>query len=265
MDTITRGQVNHSAAEIYDAFFLPALFEEWPARVLESAQIKSGQSVLDVACGTGVLTLAVDEKVKPNGSVIGLDINEGMLAVARIKAPAIEWRQSQAESLPFPDDQFDAVVSQFGLMFFDDRHTAIQEMVRVLKPGGRLAIAVWDSLDNTPGYAAMTALLQRLFGNSVAEALEAPFVLGNLHTLQALFDAVALDVDIHTCQGTARFPSLTSWMFTDIKGWTLADKLDDTQFNLLLKEGKEELQKFVGEDGTVSFSSPAHIVTACKK
>lgn len=265
MNSSERGQVAGSAAEVYDEFFLPALFQEWTGRVVGAAHIEPGHRVLDVACGTGVLTLEAAGRVGPGGSVVGLDINEGMLAVARKKSPAIEWRHGQAESLAFPDDHFDAVISQFGLMFFEDRRAAIEEMTRVLRPGGRLAIAVWDSLDNTPGYAAVTNLLQRLFGDQAADALRAPYSLGDKRVLRALFQNVGLDdVRIKTDRGTARFPSVQSWMYTDVKGWTLADLLDDDQFDLLRREAERELRPFVDEDGAVSFSAPAHIVTAIK-
>src|SRR5688500_16775452 len=134
MDRTDRGQVNSSAAEIYESFFVPALFQEWAGRVADTAHIQLGQRVLDVACGTGVLARAAADRAGAGGSVTGLDINEGMLAVAAQKAPHIDWRQGQAEALPFEDGTFDAVVSQFGLMFFDDRAAAIREMRRVLRP-----------------------------------------------------------------------------------------------------------------------------------
>ncbi len=265
MDDTLKGQVTSNAAEVYDQFFLPALFAEWPERLLEAARIGPGQEVLDVACGTGVLALAAADRVGPQGSVVGLDINEGMLAVARTKDATIDWRHGRAEALPFPDRSFDAVVSQFGLMFFEDRVAAIQEMLRVLRPGGRLAIAVWDSLDNTPGYAAVTELLRRLFGNQVAEGLEAPYILGDLQALRTLLDhAGVAAATIETQRGTARFPSIESWMYTDIKGWTLASLINDTQFELLLEEARQELQPFIGADGSVSFRTPAHIITASK-
>jgi SAM-dependent methyltransferase len=171
-----------------------------------------------------------------------LDINEGMRAVARTKSDFIEWRYGQAGNLPFSDNRFDRVISQFGLMFFDNRQAAIQEMMRVLKPGGRLAIAVRDTLDNTPGYAAVTQLLKRLFGVSVADAMRAPFCLGKIEDLDTLFTAANLNVEIQTHPGTAKFPSLESWMYTDIKGWTLASIIDDAQFELLLNEAKISLK-----------------------
>ncbi|MBN2501714.1 MAG: class I SAM-dependent methyltransferase [Anaerolineales bacterium] len=265
MDDITRGQVNDSAAQVYDQFFLPALFKAWPERVLATAGVKLGQDVLDVACGTGVLALAAAEKVGPDGAVIGLDVNAGMLAVARGKASIVEWRRGRAEELPFPDRSFDVVVCQFGLMFFDDRRTAIREMMRVLRPGGRLVVVVWDTLENTPGYLAVTRLLHRLFGDEVAEAIRAPYMLGDKQVLHTLFASVDLaEVGIQTHQGMARFPSLDAWMYTDVKGWTLAGVLDDAQFELLLEEAKTDLGRFVGENGKVTFPAPAHFVRIVK-
>ena len=180
MNDMNRGQVVRNAAEVFDQFFVPALFDKWPARVLEAAGVKEGDAVLDVACGTGVLTLAPDEKVGANGFTTGVDINDGMLSVARKKSSGIVWRNGWAESLPYSGGSFDAVISQFALLFFEDKRTAIREMARVLKPGGQLAIAVWDSLENTPAYAAVTALLARLFDDQTANALRAPFILGSV-------------------------------------------------------------------------------------
>lgn len=265
MDHINKGQVNTSAADIYDEFFVPALFQEWTDRVVDAANIQAGQHVLDVACGTGVLSRTLAERVGENGSVIGLDVNEGMLAVANRASPKIEWKQGNAEDLPFEDDSFDGVVSQFALMFFDNRQKAIQEMMRVLKPGGQMAVAVWDSLDNTPGYAAMVDLLLQLFGEDAANGIRAPYILGNKDELTSLFNnADVKKFEIKTLHGKARFPSIESWVFTDIKGWVLADMIDDEQYAVLLKEAKQILSSFVQDGGSVEFAAPAHIVSAVK-
>lgn len=265
MNESERGQVPANAAQVYEEFFLPALFQEWPDRVIAAARLQPGQRVLDVACGTGVLTVAAADRVGSKGSVVGLDINPGMLAVARRKSAHIDWRHAPAEQMPFPDQSFDAVISQFGLMFFEDRGKAVSEMARVLKPNGRLAVAVWDSLENTPGYAAMTNLLQRLFDDEVANALRAPYVLGDPQAFRSLFiDAGFADVTLITIAGTARFPSLKSWMYTDIKGWTLANDLNDVQFDRLQREAELALVDFVREDGSVRFAAPAHILAARK-
>ena len=125
-----------SPAEIYDEFFVPALFHPWASVVTDAAAIAPGQSVLDVACGTGVLARAVADRVGLSGSVAGLDSSEEMLEVARRKSDTIEWRMGRAEAIPFPDESFDAVVSQFGIMFFEKPAGALREMIRVLRPGG---------------------------------------------------------------------------------------------------------------------------------
>jgi SAM-dependent methyltransferase len=213
-----------------------------------------------------VLAREAARRVGPDGSVIALDPNEGMLAVGRRAAPVIEWRSGRAEALPFADSAFDAVVSQFGLMFFEDRVAALKEMWRVLRPGGgRLAVAVWDALDRSPGYAAMTALLRRLFGDRIANEMRAPFVQGDPEELRSLFAQAGIpDVEVRTLDGTARYPSLEAWVRTDVKGWTLADLIDDAQYRTLLEEAARELSPYVQADGTVVFRSPAHIATATK-
>jgi ubiquinone/menaquinone biosynthesis C-methylase UbiE len=265
MEHIDKGQVSNTAAEVYDEFFVPALFQDWTAIVLDAASVTSGQRVLDVACGTGVLARAAAYRVGDSGSVVGLDINDGMLAVARRNAPNIDWRQGQAEDILFDDQSFDAVVSQFGLMFFDNRAAALAEMMRVLRPDGKMSVAVWDKLENTPGYAAMVTLLERLFGEEYANGIRAPYNLGDTKKLeQILADADIGQFEITTHRGTVRFPSLEGWLYTDIKGWVLADMLNDDQFDLLQSEAPKALGEFVNDDGSVSFSSPAHVITATK-
>lgn len=266
MDDTLEGQVTRSAAEVYEEFFVPALFRQWAPRVADAAGLGPGQRVLDVACGTGVLAREAAGRVGPSGAVTGLDRNEGMLAVARREAPGIEWRPGRAEALPFADGAFDAVISQFGLMFFEDHLAALKEMWRVLRPGsGRLAVAVWDALDRSPGYAAMTALLRRLFGERVANEMRAPFALGDPEVLRSLFARAGIPgVEVCTLDGTALYPSLETWVRTDVKGWTLADLIDDAQYRTLLEQAERELSRYVRGDGTVEFRSPAHVATATK-
>ncbi len=259
-------QLSATVAEVYESFFVPALFAEWPDRVLAAAGVGAGQRVLDVACGTGILARTALVRVGAGGQIVGLDLNQGMLDVARRKAPMLDWRLGRAEALPFAAESFDVVVSQFGLMFFQDRTAALREMMRVLRPGGRLAIAVWGALDATPGYAAMVDLLVRLFGEEMASSLRAPYNLGDTRALRSELRAAELPgATIATEVGTACFPSIDDWVFTDIKGWVLADRLDDEQFDRLLQSARRELRRFVVADGAVAFAAPAHIITATKQ
>jgi SAM-dependent methyltransferase len=188
-----------------------------------------------------------------------------MLAVARRMAPGIAWRHGLAEALPFPDGAFDAVICQFGLMFFEDRGKALGEMWRALRPGGRLAVAVWDAAERSPGYAAMIGLLERLFGSRIADALRAPFVLGDPPAFRAAFGRAGIpEVAIETVIGAARFPSIESWVQTDVRGWTLADMIDEAQYQRLLGAAEQELKRYAEPDGTIAFAAPAHIATATK-
>src|SRR5262245_45203551 len=151
-----------AGAAAYEELLVPALFQEWTARLIDRAEIQPSHRVLDIACGTGVLARAAAVRVTHSGSVVGLDPAPGMLAVAKRLAPEIEWQPGTAESLPFPAESFDVAVSQFGLMFFTDRRQAIREMLRVVTRGGRIGVVVWDSLENIPAYAAEVALVHRI-------------------------------------------------------------------------------------------------------
>lgn len=259
------GQVTAGAADIYETFFVPALFGEWAPRVVDTARIARSDDVLDIACGTGVVAREALARIGPDGSVTGLDRNADMLAVAARVSPEITWREGMAEDLPFDDGSYDSVLSQFGLMFFEDQVAALKDMYRVLRPGGRLVVAVWDSLERSPGYQAVTDLLQRLFGTSIADAMRAPFTLGDTADVYGLFDRAGIkDVTLETMTGTANFPSIDAWVHTDVKGWTLADLIDDEQYTVLEAEARKDLARFADDDGRVSFASPAHLVSATK-
>jgi SAM-dependent methyltransferase len=255
-----------SPAEVYDELFVPALFARWAPRVADAATIGLGESVLDVGCGTGVLACAAVERVGAEGRVVGLDPNEQMLAVARRKSAAVAWQLGRAESLPFEDAAFDAVVSQFALMFFESKPAAIAEMLRVLRPRGRLVIAVWDALERAPGYLALTELLRELFGTNVAGAMHGPFVLGDRHELMRLLaGAGAAGVEVKTQPGIVSFVSADAMISSERACvWTLGGLLDEQQFAQLRQRAPGVLQPFIRRDGSVQFDCPAHIVFATK-
>lgn len=253
-------------AEVYDEKFVPALFGPWGPVVADAAGVARGQAVLDVACGTGVLALAAAAIVGPEGRVAGLDANPEMLTVARGKSADVEWREGRAEELPYPDASFDAVVSQFGFMFFDDRPRALAEMMRVLKPGGRLAVAVCGAVERSPGYAAFAALLDRLFGTEVGDAFRAPFSLGDPADLRDIAAAAGVeDAALEERDGVVRFRTIADMVATERACvWTLGGILGDEQFDLLLRESETALRPFTDADGIVNFDMPGLLLTARK-
>jgi ubiquinone/menaquinone biosynthesis C-methylase UbiE len=255
-----------SPAEVYDEFFVPALFAQWGPVISAVARLKPGDRVLDVACGTGALTLAAAERVGQHGSIVGLDASPEMLAVARRKPTRIEWVEGTAEALPLPDQSFDAVVSQFGFMFFQDRAAALREMMRVLRPAGRLAVAVCGAVEDSPGYSAFAELLDRLFGKSIGDAFRAPFVLGNPETLLGFARKAEIsNSEVAQHNGQVRFKSIASLVSTERACvWTLGGLLSADQFARLLEESETELTPFVLNDGSVQFDMPVLILTAQK-
>ena len=257
------GQVPATAAEIYDDFFVPALFGQWAGPLADAAELGEGQRVLDLPCGTGARTREAARRAGGEGRVTGLDLNAGMLSVARRKAPGIDWVEGRAEALPFGEAAFDAVLCQFGLMFFADRVAALREMARVARPGGRIALSVWDRAEASPGYAAMIGLIGEMFGPEAADALRAPFLLGDRDALRALLDEAGLGaVEVRTEAGTARFASVREWVRMDVRGWTLGAFIDDAGFEALAERAGQEMARFAGPDGRVAFAAPAHVVTA---
>jgi len=255
-----------SPAEVYDEQFVPALFAPWGPVVCDAAAILPGQRVLDVACGTGVLSLAAQERVGAAGAVAGLDVNAQMLTVARHKRSDIEWHEGRAEALPFADQAFDRVVSQFGMMFFDDAAGALREMWRVLRRGGRIAVAVCDALERSPGYASFAALLERLFGAAVAEAFRAPFALGDANRLLDLCDAAGIaGAQVSRHSRDVRFGSIDALVGAEHACvWTLGGVLDDAQFERLRREARTALCEHVDAGGATRFDMPALIIGAAK-
>ncbi|MDX1501508.1 MAG: methyltransferase domain-containing protein [Thermoanaerobaculia bacterium] len=252
------------AAEAYESLHVPALFREWAPRVLAAAAVGTGDRVLDVACGTGVLARRAAALVGPAGRVAAIDPGPGMLAVAARLEPSVDWRQGVAEALPFDDRSFDAVVSQFGMMFFSDRREAVREMLRVLVPGGRLAVAVWDRLEVSEAYPVEVELLERLAGREAADALRAPFALGDREELAELLQAAgATSVAVASSSGTARFPSVRTMVEADLRGWlpVMGVVLEEAVIERVLREAEVALSEYVTPEGRVAFPAPAHVVT----
>lgn len=254
-------------AKAYNKLHVPALFQQWAPLMVVAADIGVGDRVLDVACGTGVFAREAAKHVGESGYITGLDAAAGMLAVARELEPSIEWREGMAESLPYADNSFDAVVSQFALMFFEDGTAALSEMLRVLKPEGTMAIAVWESLERSQAYPLAVEMLERIAGPEAANALKAPFVLGNKKELVAIFEqSGANSIHVKTHVGKAYFPSIRSMVEADLRGWlpVMGVYLDEDIIQSILVEAEIVLGRYVTQSGTVQFDAPAHIITAMK-
>jgi ubiquinone/menaquinone biosynthesis C-methylase UbiE len=184
-----------TAAENYERYFVPAIGGPLATDLIEVAALGPGERALDVACGTGIVARLAAERVGPTGSVDGLDVNPGMLAVARSVAPpgaAIGWHQSDAQTLPFPEDAYDAALCQMGLQFFADRSAALREARRVLAPGGRLVANVPGP--TPPIFGILEEALRDHVAPETANFVSTVFSLYDTRELRRLLEDAGFDV-----------------------------------------------------------------------
>ena len=243
-------QLSVEAAEVYEARFVPAIFGEWAPHLVEAAGVAPGQAVLDVACGTGVVARTAADRMGGRGRVVGLDLNEGMLAVAGRLRPDIEWRQGDAAELPFEAGSFDAVLCQAALMFFPDRAGALREMARVATPGGTLAVQVWDRLEAQEGFGAMYGALVEHLGPEAMELENSYWVLRVTGT--------------RTRAGTVRFGSAEEAVRTEIEATPLAERIGQESFRRLIEAAGEALRPYTVAGGGIELPIRGHLITAAK-
>lgn len=252
--------------EAYQKFMVPAVFEPWGRDLVARAAPKRGDRVLDLACGTGVVTRLAAERVAPSGTVTGLDVDPGYLKVARSIPPPdgtqIEWREGSAHEIPFGEDSFDLGLCQQGLQFFPDRPAALREMRRVIRPGGKVVVSVWRKVEYCPGFHALSAALERHGGP--LESKPATFALGDGEELAELARGAGFrDVTIDAVSIPARFESPER--FAEIVaaagpalGRALA-RMDEEARGAMLEDVRSTLGKYTDGDG-VEFPFESHIM-----
>jgi ubiquinone/menaquinone biosynthesis C-methylase UbiE len=217
MEEIERFRITGNAADRYERHLVPTLFEPWAEDITGRAALQAGERVLNIACGTGVVARRAALQVGDSGRVTGIDLNEGMLDMARRQADKmavkVEWRQGDAGALPFGDSRFDVVLCQQGLQFFADKSAALREMCRVLLPGGRLVVSVVRSLQHNPLMRLqIEALIQHLDAEA-ADVQRAVCSLGDADELRRLHaDADFQDIDIQLVSLTIRHHDATKFI-----------------------------------------------------
>ncbi len=230
--TITLGQ-----AEIYEERFVPALFAQWADALLDAAGVRAGQDVLDVACGTGIVTRRAADRVGPTGHVTGMDLNPAMLAVASRLRPDLPWRQGDVAALPFADESFDVVTCQSAAMFFPDLVGALREMGRVTRPGGVVAVQVFDLREDQPAYGPWIAMVARRVGQDALRILGTYWVHGDRDVMRRRCASAGLRVTaVHDHERPAYFPSVEAMVRTEVNATPLADRLSQSELDAVIAD-----------------------------
>lgn len=220
MTSATYRNFTGTAAQLYQDFFVPSIATPVSGELLRTAALRPGMRVLDVACGTGIITRAAAEQVGATGSVTGVDLAPDMLAVARTVPAAgapIVWEEADAVSLPLPDGTCDVALCQMGLMFMEDRVAAVRELRRVLAPGGRVVV-------NTPGriqplFAAMEQAIVEHLDPALGAFVTAVFSMHDPSELASLLTEGGFE-DVTAREYTAAFdlpgPAELLWSYINL-------------------------------------------------
>jgi len=265
----TEWQVGGDAAELYERYHVPAIVGPWAADLVGLSPPRSGDRVLDVACGTGVVARLVAQHAAAPAKVVGLDLNARMIAVARSLPPGpgapVEWQEGSALAMPFADGSFDLVLCQQGLQFFPDRPTALREMHRVLVPGGRMALSVWRPIQFKPFHAALADALTRHVGPQAAAPLHAACSLGNAEELLALVTGAGFrDVAIRPATKIHRVGPPDEFVRGWLAGSPMAEavaRADDGTRAALVRDVTGALLPYI-HAGDLAFPMEAHIAMA---
>jgi ubiquinone/menaquinone biosynthesis C-methylase UbiE len=198
---------------------VPELFDPWAADLVDALGIRGGERVLDVACGTGLVTRRAAGRVAPGGTVVGIDRSEYLLEVARTADPSVRWQRGGASELPFDGASFDVVSCQQGLQVFPDRERALLEMRRVLVLGGRVGVSVWGPIGRNPAFAALADSLERRAGVRVAASVRWLFSLPEPEDLRALLAASGFGrIRVRSARRATRFPSVAEFLRRYVPG-----------------------------------------------
>ena len=262
----TNWQLHRGSSEAYHRYIGKTIVSPWTEDLIEAAGVKPGHHVLDVACGTGLVAQEAARKVGDVGRVVGLDVNRGMLDMARsIGEQPIEWQQGDVAEMPFGDSEFDVVLCNQGLQFFADKSGALKEMNRVLKPRGRMALNVFRSIEHCPWQRAVADALERHVSPETAAVIRWSFSLDDPDEIRGLIlGAEFQEVHIRIESKWIHHPSIAEFLPGYLASTPVADLFtDDKVLSVLLTDVSDSLRQHIDDDGLAA-PVQCHVVTARK-
>lgn len=227
--TATDALFSGSIAELYDRHLVPMLFVPYAEDLARRVAEGGPRDILETAAGTGVVTAAVAAAL-PEARIVATDLNPAMLerAAARVRSPNVTFRPADAQALPFADASFDAVVCQFGVMFFPDRVAAYREVRRALRPGGRFLFNVWDSLERNRATELLADTLADLFPDNPPDFFRrVPFGYHDKARIEADLRAAGFErIESETVEKHSRLPSARDAAIGLVQGSPLRNELE---------------------------------------
>ena len=241
-----------SVPTYYDRYLGPFMFESYAEALAGRLPRKDRIRVLEVACGTGIVTSRLLRALPPGGTLLATDLTPAMLEVAkqRVEDPRVEWRTADMGALPFEAGSFDAVVCGFGLMFVPDKGAALAEARRVLAPGGTFLATTWGALAELPAVRAMHEWLVAKYPDDPPRFLETPYGFGDAEFWRKGLSKAGFDrVNIERVHSTSQSPSAEDVATGFIKGTPLFPALQErgADHDDVVREVAAALAKIGGE------------------
>ncbi len=256
--------------EMYDRLLGPLLFEPFAIDLARRAGALKPQNVLEVAAGTGIATRQLLQTLPRTSRLTVTDLNDPMVAHARRRTgedARVSWRQADAMELPFDDGEFDAVVCQFGIMFFPDKPRGMREFHRVLSAGGNLLLSTWDSIDRNPPGAIIHAALAEIFPEDPPDFYRVPFSMWDVNALRALAaEAGFRNVKIETLTLEGTSPSADDAAIGLVGGNPVINAIRERAPERVATVEARTRERLAERFGTGEIRVPvrAHVLTAIK-
>jgi ubiquinone/menaquinone biosynthesis C-methylase UbiE len=259
-----------SIPEFYERYLVPLIFEPYARDLAARLAAANPQRVLEIAAGTGVATRALAARLPPPAQIVATDLNAPMLdhAKTRLRDGRIEWRTADAQALPFEDGSFEAVVCQFGVMFFPDKVKAFSEARRVLKPGGRYVFSVWDKIANNEFADVVTQALAEMFPDDPPRFLaRTPHGHYDVEPLRAQLEAAGFsDISVEAVEARSKAASAREPAIAYVQGTPLRNEVEARDASRLEEATARATDAIAGRfgNGAVDGRIRAFVLTAMR-
>jgi ubiquinone/menaquinone biosynthesis C-methylase UbiE len=254
----------------YDRHLGPLLFHAYADDLAARLPVRPGLRVLEVACGTGIVTERLLRCLAGQGTLVATDLNETMMGHAKargVAGPGLTWRQADGTRLPFEDGAFDVVVCQFGLMFFPDKAAGVREARRVLAPGGTYLFNVWDRIDRNAATRIGHDTITSFFPADPPQFYQVPFCLHDVAAMRRLLDEAGFGRVTHaTVEKTGESPSAAAAAIGLVEGNPVIGTIMERGPGALRDIESAVARNVAAELGDHPVRSPlsAHIFTALR-